>query len=134
MATGAVYVKGLAELNRDFRKISKELSKETKKALAKAAEPVARQTEEYIVSGGGGFPGMRGVRGRSAYVKDMRIGATNKSIYVAPAWSSNAGTIQGAILAMQINFRMEGALEDKSDEITEALDKALGHLFDDNGF
>ncbi len=134
MAKGAVYVHGLNELNRDFGKISKDLSKTTKKALAKAGEPVARLTEQYIESGGGGFSAMAGVKGRSAYVADMRIGATNKSVYVAPAWNSNKGTIQGSILAMHITFRMQGALEDRSDEVTEELDKALGNLFDDNGF
>jgi hypothetical protein len=63
----------------------------------------------------------------------MKVGASRSlgKAWVAPAWSSNKGTLQGQILAVQLRFRMEGALEDESDAVQELVDKWLGRLGDE---
>lgn len=130
MATGKVHVKGLKELGRASQKMDKALSKKFAGELAEAGRPVAKRATQYTVSGGGGFPAMRGVAARSSPWADMKVGASKSlgKAWVAPAWSSNKGTLQGAILAVQLGFRMEGALEDESDQVQDLVDKWLGKL------
>jgi hypothetical protein len=129
-AVGQVRIKGLKELGRAFQRMDKALVKELVEELKQAAEPVKERTSQYIVSGGGGFPAMRGIAARPGHWEDMRVGASRSlgSAWVAPAWRSSKGTLQGQILAVQFRFRMEGALEDESDAVQELVDKWLGEL------
>lgn len=130
MATGQVHIKGLKELGRAFVKMDKALAKEFSGQLAEAGKPVAKRATQYTVSGGGGFPAMRGVAARSSPWADMKVGASRGlgKAWVAPAWNSRKGTIQGQILAMQLMFRMEGALEDESEAVQRLVDKWLEQL------
>jgi len=127
---GQVRIKGLKQLGRAFQRMDKALAKELADELKQAGEPVAERTSQYIVSGGGGFPALRGVAARPGHWENMRVGASRSlgKAWVAPAWNSNKGTFQGQILAVQIRFRMEGALEDESDAVQELVDKWLGEL------
>ena len=134
MAKGAVATKGLKELIRAFNKFDKDLTQDLVWELEEAADPVRKTTEEYILQGGGGFPSMRGVA-KDPYWAGMRIGVSRStsSVWVAPAWRSNKGTLQGQILAMQYRWRMEGAVEDKADEVEKKIGKFLDTLADDWG-
>lgn len=131
--TGAVAVKGQRELVAAFNKINRDLGTDLIQELEEVGQPVAKLSTQYILGGGGGFPAMRGIaQGRDAsYWSSMRVGASRSTgtVWVAPAWSSNKGTLQGAILAVQFRFRMEAALEDKSDDV----EKRLGNFLDDLG-
>lgn len=64
---------------------------------------------------------------------EMRVGASRTlgRAWVAPAWSSNKGTLQGAILAVHMRFRMEGALEDEAEGVEKVVNEWLGKLEDD---
>ena len=129
-AVGQVRIKGLKQLGRAFQRMDKALARELSKELAKAAEPVAERATQYTVSGGGGFPAMRGVAARPGHWENMRVGSSRTlgRAWVAPAWRSNKGTLQGQILAVQLRFRMEGALEDESDSVEDFVDRWLGEL------
>lgn len=133
-ATGSVRVRGLSELVRDFYRISKDVGRDIVDELEEAAQPVKLLSEEYVRSGGGGFPPISGVA-NDAYYSGMRVGVSRAEslVYVAPAWSSDKGTLQGAILAVQLRFRMEGALEDQRTEVYAKLEQfidTLAHLYD----
>ena len=132
MAQGAVHTTGLKELIRAFNKFDKDLVDDLAMELQEASGPVATLTEQYILSGGGGFPAMSGV---DSYYAGMRIGVSKSTstVWVAPAWRSNKGTLQGRILAVQERFRMEGAVEDKSDEIEDRMGDFLDRLASDWG-
>jgi hypothetical protein len=130
MATGSVRIKGLKELGRAFQKMDKALAKEMAGELAEAGRPVAERASQYIVSGGGGFSAISGVARRPGHWEAMEVGASRSlgSAWIAPAWSSNKGTLQGSILAVHMRFRMEGALEDEADAVERVVDKWLGQL------
>ena len=138
MAQGAVAIQGLKELQRAFSKMEDDVAGDLAMELQEAAEPVRKLTEQYIVAGGGGFPGMRGVaQGRDRnYWAGMRVGVSKRdaTAFIAPAWRSNKGTPQGATLALQYRFRMEGAVEDRSDEIEHQLEKMIDRIADHHGF
>lgn len=131
-ASAAVQVEGLRELVRAFDKFDKDLTQDLVSELQEAAGPVAKVAEQYILGGGGGFPGMRGV---DRYWAGMRVGVSKSqgTVWVAPSWSSNKGTLQGKILALQERFRMEGAVEDKSDEIEKRMGDWIDRMADDWG-
>lgn len=136
-AAGAVRVRGLRELMRDFNKMSRGIANDIAMELEEAAQPVAMLSQQYILRGGGGFPQMIGVAQSrdSDYWSAMRVGVEKGRglVYVAPFFRSNKGTPQGQVLAVHYRFRMEGALEDKQDEVYERLEgviDTLGHLYD----
>ena len=132
MAQGAVHTEGLKELMRAFNKFDKDLVGDLVSELQEAAGPVRSLAEQYILAGGGGFPAMSGV---DSYWAGMRIGVSKSTstVWVAPQWRSNKGTLQGKILAMQERFRMEGAVEDKAGEIEDRMGDFLDRLADDWG-
>ena len=127
---GQVRIKGLKQLGRAFQRMDKALAKEMADELKKAGEPVADRASQYIVSGGGGFSAIAGIAARPGHWENMRVGASRSlgKAWVAPAWRSSKGTLQGQILAEHMRFRMEGALEDESEAVQELVDKWLGQL------
>lgn len=124
---GAIRVLGLKELVRAFDKMNRDLVNDLGDELEAAAAPVRTVTEEKVGQ-------MRGVVGRSDYVKDMRIGFSRPSTaYVAPLWRSNKGTPQGRVLAGAIRRRMDQAVEEKSSEVEQRLGHFIDTLADDWG-
>jgi hypothetical protein len=136
MATGSVAVRGLKQLTRDFKKMSKDLSLDLTWELQEAADPVRKLSEEYILRGGGGFPAMRNMPATPFYA-DMRIGVDvgRGVVYVAPAWSRGTGAgSPRPNVAMEFGWRMEGALEDKEDEVFSGVDAMLDRIANEFGF
>ena len=87
MATGAVKVHGLRDLNRTFKKMGKEVQKETRAELRAVGEPVRAAAEHLAVS-------------RISHVGDrwsqMRLGVTTRLVYVAPKARSRRGSPRSA--------------------------------------
>ena len=136
MATGSVRVRGLKQLTRDFKKMSADIGRDLTWELQEAADPVRKLTEQYILQGGGGFPGMRNMPPTS-YYSEMRIGVDvgRGVVYVAPAWSSGTGAgSPRPNVAMEFGWRMEGALEDKEDEVFSGVESMLDRMADEFGF
>jgi hypothetical protein len=131
VATGAVAVRGLKELQRAFNKMEDDVAGDLVMELQEAADPVRKLTEQYILGE------MRGVAQSrdAAYWSAMRIGVAKRqsTVYVAPQWRSNKGTRQGRILAVQERIRMERAVETKSGEIEKRLGDWLDRMADDWG-
>lgn len=71
MAVGTVRVEGLKELNRAFKNVSKELQKELRVGLKKAAEPVATDARRRAARfGAKTAAGIKpSARGTSAFVR-----------------------------------------------------------------
>jgi hypothetical protein len=138
MAQGAVAIQGLKELQRVFAKMEDDVAGDLVMELQEAAEPVRKLTEQYILGGGGGFPGMRGIAASrdASYWSSMRVGVSKRdaTAFISPSWRSNKGTLQGAQLALQYRFRMEGAVEDRGDEIEQQLEKMIDRIADHYGF
>ncbi len=125
MAT--VRVKGLSELNRDFKKMDRDLSKELRKSLKEAAEPVKDAAQELALTRIGNMP-------RSPDWAGQRVGATARSVYIVPKRRRRGGSPRPNLANLLLEQAMEPALEEKSDEVAGRVDRMLGELGDDNGF
>lgn len=131
---GPVAVRGLAELQRDFRKMSKDLSGELRGELRGVAKPVAQTAEQLAVQEISGLRRQadRGV-GRPLWSR-MRIGVTSRLVYVAPQQRGGRGGRRPNFGGLLMSQAMEPALEQHADEIAGAVDDVLGRLAGENGF
>jgi hypothetical protein len=128
VATGAIRVRGLRELQRDFKKISKQLSQEVKDSLVEAADPVKQSAQELALGEIRNMP-------ESPRWAEMRIGVTARSVYMVPQARRRGGHGGRPNLAnLLLERAMDPALERRADDVVRGVDAALGHLFDRNGF
>lgn len=128
MAAGAVRVKGLRELTRDFRNLSKELKGELNKELRKAADPVAKDAEGLALTEIRNMPA-------SPHWAGMRIGVSLAQgvVYMVPS-ARRAGGSPRPGLAPQLLEQMDRALEQNQDQVVGRVDDMLGRLAGENGW
>lgn len=121
MAAGTVRVKGLKELQRDFRKLDRETAKEVRQGLREAAEPVRQEAQALFssidASSAAGYK-VR-VRQRGVAVEQSRRRKTGKR----PDYGS-----------LQMRRALLPALGRRQDEVIKGVDKTLGKLAGENGF
>lgn len=127
MATGAVRVRGLRELQRDFKKMSKDLSKELRKELKEAAEPVRSSAEKLALGKIRNMP-------RSPDWAGMRTGVTARSVYVVPSRRRRGGSGRTNLATLLLERAMDPALQENEDKVVDRLDDMLGRLGDGYGF
>ena len=128
MATGAVRVTGLAELQRAFRKIDKGLSKELRDSLKKAADPVADLAQSYALGRIRNMP-------RSPDWADMRVGVSGKAVvYIVPRRKNRGGPGRANLKGLLLERAMDPAVMEKQDEVVGEVDKMLGRLAGQAGF
>jgi predicted NAD-dependent protein-ADP-ribosyltransferase YbiA (DUF1768 family) len=127
MATGTVRVTGLRELNRAFKKISGDLDKEMKKSLIKAAEPVKVRAEALALGRIRNMP-------RSPRWADMRIGVTQKGVYMVPFARNRGGSGRSNLKSLLLDRSMDPALEEKQNEVVEGVGEMIDYLSRSNGF
>lgn len=127
MATGAVRISGLRELQRDFKKISRSLSKELRAELIKAADPVKDRAEALALSEIRNMP-------RSPDWAGMRVGVTAKSVYMVPFRKRRRGTGRANLKGLLLDRAMDPALDEKQGEIVESVGQMIDNLADRNGF
>jgi hypothetical protein len=127
MATGAIRVKGLKELTRDFKKISKDLSKEVTRELKDAAEPVRTGAEQLALGQ---------IRNMTPRWAAMRIGvsAAQGRVYMVPQARRAGGSGRANLKGLLLDRAMDPALEQHADEVKDNINDVLGHIFDHNGF
>ncbi len=129
MATGAIRVHGLKELTRDFKKISKDLSKEITRELKDAAEPVRTGAEQLALSSIRNMP-------RTPRWAVMRIGASaaKGSVYMVPQARRAGGSGRTNLKGLLLERAMDPALDQNADKVKDNINDVLGHIFDHNGF
>lgn len=119
---GAVRVKGLKELHRDFRRMSKELSKDLDRELREAANIVAQDArarfDTYSPRSASGFRGRTKGFGR-AIVEQRHRRTTGKR----PDYG-----------ALQMRRALLPARASKHDEVVDRIDRMLGRLGGEYGF
>jgi hypothetical protein len=125
MAASAVRVKGLHELQRDFRKLSRDLSKEVRDELKQAAEPVADRAQDLALSE------ISHMTGRWS---EMKVGATQKSVYVRPRARRRGGRPRPNFAPLMLERAMDPALEQRSADVVRALEGTLDRLAGRHGF
>ena len=121
MATGTVRVKGLRELQRDFRKMEGVLSKELREGLRAAAEPVRREAQALFES----------VSADSAAGYKVRVRARGVAVEQSRRRTTGLRRDYGRL---QMARALIPALDRKTDDVIDGVDKVLGKLAGDNGF
>lgn len=127
MATGSIRVEGLRELQRDFKRISKDLDRGLTKELKAAAEPVKTEATTLALGRIRGLP-------RTPRWAGMRIGVSRAgSVYVVPSARRRGGSPRpnlGALLLKQ----MDAAVDEKRDEVLRNMDDWLDKIGTNYGF
>lgn len=121
MAAGTVRVKGLRELQRDFRKMSKEVSKEIRDGLKEAAESVRAEASSLF----------SGVDAKSAAGYKVRARARGVAVEQSRRRTTGAHPQYGA---MQMRVALLPALERKEGEVAKGVERVLDKLAGENGF
>lgn len=122
MAQATVRVRGLKELQRDFRKMSARLDKDVNKELREAAKIVSDDARSRFSAYSG--PSSMGIRprvkgGGRAFVEQSRRRTTGQR----PDFG-----------VLQMRKAFLPALDAKQEEVIERLDDMLGRLGGDYGF
>ena len=121
MATGSVKVKGLRELRREFKRVSKDADKEVRDGLKQAAAPVREEAanlfERYDARSAAGY--RVSVRGRVVTVQQSRRRTTGQH----PEFG-----------ALQMRRALIPALQRREDEVVEGVERVLDQLADRSGF
>lgn len=115
-----VRIKGLKELQRDFKRLSKDLDKQMTGELKKAAEPVRAVAEQRALGG---------IRNMTPAWAGQRVGVSRArgSVFIAPSARRHGGSPRpnlGALLMLQ----MEAAVDQKQDEVVVALEHMVDRL------
>jgi hypothetical protein len=118
---GAVRVKGLKELQRDFRKMSKDLTKELRSELREVGDIVRDDARRRFA----------GVDARSAAGYRTVVRARGVAVEQRLRRTTGAHPEYGA---MQMRQALSPAVDDKQDEVVDRLDEMLGKLAGRNGF
>jgi hypothetical protein len=121
-----VRVKGQKELERAFMELRRETLREIKPAILVAAEPVKREAEDLSVSN---------ISNIGPVWSRMRVGATVKSVYVGlkVRKASGAGTPRPNLAGL-LQAQMEAALDDKQEEVAQAVGLVVDESIARNGF
>jgi len=124
MAANTIRVEGLRELQRDFRKMSKELGKDLRAELLNSAAPVADRAQQRTLGEIGNM---------TSHWSQMRVGVTSGSVYVVPRAKRRGGSPRPNLKPL-IQSRMDQALDDKRGEVMDNMGDMLDRLADRSGF
>jgi hypothetical protein len=129
VATGAIAVKGLKELTRDFKRMSKDLDKGLTKELQRAAEPAAQKAEELALGKIRNMP-------RSPHWAGMRIGVARARgvVYMVPAARRSSRRARPNLSPLLLERAMQPAVEDTAPEIIDRMGDFIDRIADGNGF
>jgi hypothetical protein len=131
MAIGTVRVRGLKELSRDFRRISKDLSDELVDGLKEAADGVRSDAEDLALGKIRNMP-------LSPHWAGMRIGVSRAQglVFMVPAARSRRrkGSGRSNLKNLLLERAMDPALAKNADGVVKNVDNLLGKIAGQNGF
>jgi len=127
MATGAIRVHGLKELDRAFAAISKDVRDDFVGELQEAAQPVALGARSRALTEIRNMP-------RTPEWAAMRIGVAKRNVSVWVAPQLRGGRNKRPNLAPLLLDAMESAAEENRDRIIGRIDDMLDRIADHHGF
>jgi hypothetical protein len=119
MAKQTVHVRGLAEMNRAFKRADKDLAKDVRSKLRDVAEPVRSEAETRAA---------HEIRNIGPEWSQMRTGATTRVVYVAPRKRSRGGSRRPNFAQLLMDRAMQPALEANASEIEDAVGDVLDDI------
>lgn len=127
MAARTVRVKGLRDLQRDFRRLSKDLSKEVRDGLREAADPVRQEaTRRFTADITDAFSSVESAVG-------YRVVVRQRGVAVEQSKRRTTG-LRPDFGRLQMRKALEPALDSKQDQVVKGVEKVLDKLAGDNGF
>lgn len=124
--TDVVAVDGFRDFQRDLAKFAPEIKKELRKELRGVAEPVKATAEQLAGSE---------IRNIGSSWSQMRIGTTNKGVYVAPKSRRNKdGSPRPNLANLLLSKSMEPAVDRNAGLVEERLAVAVEHVAKSNGW
>lgn len=124
MADGAIVaVSGLADLARDFRKMSKDIHQDLVFELEEAAGPVRKDAEQLALSE------IRNLPPTPDYA-EMRIGVVRSTftVYMVPAWKTTRRRPRPNLGGLLMGRAMDPALERNQGKVIDRVDDLLARL------
>jgi len=118
MPAGMIEVKGFREMRRNLAKADKDVAKELRTTLRKAAEPVRRDAESNAARE---ITNIGPVWGR------MRTGVTQHEVYVAPRQRGRRGKLRRPNLA---GLLMDRAMQPALDAHAKEIESEVGDMLD----
>jgi hypothetical protein len=125
VATGAVRIEGLRELDRAFAQVSKQTQKEFRSELKKVGEPVRSSAEELAVSQIANIGGQW---------SRMRLGSTARVVYVQPRTRRRDGSPRPNLAGLLMAQALLPALHSHEDSIEAGVERWLDSIIMRNGF
>lgn len=120
MAKGTVHTRGIAELQRDLGKVSREAAKSVRDGMKKAAVPVMLSARSKEGKWRGSKPGTIGIR------------ATGRSVFVTQRARKVTGR-RADFGALQMREAFVPALEENENLVERLVERELDHLLDSVG-
>lgn len=126
-ASSAIRVKGLRDLQRAFGIADRSLQKRLRSTLREVAEPVRAEAEALASDN---------IRNIGEDWPLMRVGVTQKLVYVAPQEKgrrsgSQDGVARPNLAPLLMDRAMSPALDNNASQIEDALDEMLGDVGND---
>lgn len=121
MAASTIRVRGLREMQRDFRKMEGDLAKETRKGLKEAAEPVRKEAQALFEH----------INARSA--AGYRVVSRARGVSVEQRYRRTTGK-RPDYGRRQMGRALIPALEAKADDVVKGIEKVFDQLAGRNGF
>ncbi len=118
-AEAAIRVRGLAELNRALKFADKETRLGIRKVERQVAEPVRVEAQELAA---------RHISHIGTEWSRMRIGVTQKLVYVAPKQRRKKGTPRPNLAKLLMDKAMQPALDKHASEIEKNFEEALDQM------
>lgn len=125
MPFNGIRVEGLAELQRALREADRAVAKDLRAELKKAGEPVRARAESRASSG------IRNIGGKWSR---MKLGATGRMVYIAPAARPSGGSARPNLAPLLLQRAMVPAVSEKRGEVEEALEAWIDRVNNQAGF
>ncbi len=120
-AEAALHVKGLSELHRALKVADKETRLGIRKVERQVAEPVRVDAQQLAT---------REISHIGTEWARMRIGITQKLVYVAPKQRRKKGTPRPNLAKLLMDKAMQPALDKHASEIERNFEEALDQMAD----
>jgi len=126
---GAVRVRGLRELSRDFRRMSGDISDELVDGLKAAAEDVRTDAENLALTRIRNMP-------RSPHWAGMRIGVSKAQglVFMVPSARGRGGRGRANLATLLMERSMDPALQQNAATVERKVGDVLDSLAGRNGF
>lgn len=118
-AAAGITVHGLRDLNRAVSKASKDARREVRAAERQIAEPVRAEAQELAA---------REISHIGREWHQMRVGTTQKLIYVAPKMRNRGGAKRKNLAGLLMDKAMQPALDHNQHRLEREVDQALDKI------